>query len=170
MLTALAIPLHGKNKGDQSPLHSLEHALHPWVAFAVLPLFAFANAGVSLAEIEMSDLTATVPLGIALGLFFGNQIAIFTLSYIAVKLKIAKLPQNVRWVQIYGAGCLAGIGFTMSLFIGTLAFSDPELINQVRLGVLMGSFASAILGYSVLAVSSRSVNDASTNSPKTFTT
>ena len=157
VLTALAIPIQGKNKGDQSPLHSLEHALHPWVAFAVLPLFAFANAGVSLAAIQLSDLTATVPLGIALGLFFGNQLAIFALCYTAVKFKIAKLPQNVRWIQIYGVGCLAGIGFTMSLFIGTLAFSDPELVNQVRLGVLMGSFASAILGYSVLSIASRSI-------------
>ena len=120
----------------------------------IIPVFAFANAGVSLASIELADLTATIPLGIALGLFFGNQFAIFALSYIAVKLKIADLPQNVRWIQIYGVGCLAGVGFTMSLFIGTLAFDDPELINQVRLGVLMGSFASALLGYTILKVAS----------------
>jgi len=155
VLTALAIPIEGKTKDEQSPLHHLEHSLHPWVAFAVLPIFAFANAGVSLAAIQLSDLTASVPLGIALGLFFGNQIAIFALSFTAVKLGIAKLPENVRWIQIYGVGCLAGIGFTMSLFIGTLAFSDPELVNQVRLGVLMGSFASAILGYTVLKLASR---------------
>lgn len=155
VLTALAIPMKGKSEGDQSPLHYLEHALHPWVAFMVLPIFAFANAGVSLSEISIADLTATVPLGIALGLFFGNQLAIFSLTFVAVKIGLAKLPDGVRWIQIYGTGCLAGIGFTMSLFIGTLAFSDPELINQVRLGVLMGSFASAILGYTVLALSSR---------------
>ena len=155
VLTAFAIPMKGKVKGSQSPLHYLEHALHPWVAFMVLPVFAFANAGVSLTNISVADLTATLPLGIALGLFFGNQIAIFVLTFTAVKLGIAKLPTDVRWVQIYGAGCLAGIGFTMSLFIGTLAFSNPELINQVRLGVLMGSFASAILGYTVLRLSSR---------------
>ena len=154
VVTALAIPIVGKTREAQSPLHALEHALHPWVAFAVLPVFAFANAGVSLASIELADLTATIPLGIALGLFFGNQFAIFALSYIAVKLKIADLPQNVRWIQIYGVGCLAGVGFTMSLFIGTLAFDDPELINQVRLGVLMGSFASALLGYTILKVAS----------------
>ena len=98
--------------------------------------------------------------GIALGLFFGNQIVIFLLSYLSVKVGIAKLPIGVRWIQIYGAGCLAGVGFTMSLFIGTLAFSDPELINQVRLGVLMGSFASAILGFAVLKLSAeRTQND-----------
>ena len=157
VVTALAIPMKGKKESDQSPLHHLEHSLHPWVAFAVLPLFAFANAGVSLSNIELADLTATVPLGIAAGLFFGNQIAIFTLCWLAVQIGIARLPADVRWVQIYGTGCLAGIGFTMSLFIGTLAFSDPELINQVRLGVLMGSFASAVLGYTVLRlVSERS--------------
>lgn len=150
VLTALAIPIAGKTKQAQSPLHYLEHALHPWVAFAVLPLFAFANAGVGLSSLQLSDLTATVPLGIAAGLFFGNQLAIFTLCFLAVRLRIARLPENVRWVQIYGTGCLAGIGFTMSLFIGTLAFSDPALIDQVRLGVLMGSLASALLGYTVL--------------------
>lgn len=150
VLTALAIPIAGKTKEDPSPLHNLEHALHPWVAFMVLPIFAFANAGVSLAAIELADLADKVPLGIALGLFFGNQILIFVLSFLAVKLGLAKLPEGVRWVHIYGTGCLAGIGFTMSLFIGTLAFSDPELVNQVRLGVLMGSFASAVLGFTVL--------------------
>ena len=160
VVTALAIPLHGKTENDQSPVHHLEHSLHPWVAFAVLPLFAFANAGVSLQAIQLEDLYDTVPLGIALGLFFGNQIVIFLLSYLSVKVGIAKLPIGVRWIQIYGAGCLAGVGFTMSLFIGTLAFSDPELINQVRLGVLMGSFASAILGFAVLKLSAeRTQND-----------
>ena len=150
VLTALAIPMTGKTKQDPSPLHSLEHALHPWTAFVVLPLFAFANAGVALGALQLSDVMSTVPLGIAAGLFFGNQLAIFALCFLTVKLGIARLPDNVRWVQIYGTGCLAGIGFTMSLFIGTLAFSDPALINQVRLGVLMGSAASALLGYTIL--------------------
>ena len=154
VLTALAIPIKGAGERDRSPLHYLEHSLHPWVAYAVLPLFAFANAGVSLQSVALSDLIDGVPLGIALGLFFGNQLAIFGLSYLCVKSGIASLPNGVRWIQIYGAGCLAGIGFTMSLFIGTLSFSDPELINQVRLGVLMGSFASAVLGYSVLRLAS----------------
>lgn len=153
VLTALTVPIAGKTASDESPLHYLEHALHPWVAYLVLPVFAFANAGVSLAGLSIADLTATIPLGIALGLFFGNQILIFVLSFIAVKIGIAKMPEGVRWVQIYGAGCLAGVGFTMSLFIGTLAFSDPDLVNQVRLGVLMGSFASAILGFLVLKFS-----------------
>ena len=153
VITALAIPITGKTESDQSPLHHLEHSLHPWVAYMVLPIFAFANAGVSLTSIELADLTDKVPLGIALGLFFGNQILIFVLSFTFVKLGLARMPEGVRWVHIYGTGCLAGVGFTMSLFIGTLAFSDPELVNQVRLGVLMGSFASAILGYTVLRLS-----------------
>ncbi len=150
VITALAIPMKGTTEDAPSPLHQLEHSLHPWVAFMILPVFAFANAGVSLAQISIADLTSSVPLGIALGLFFGNQIAIFLLTFLAVSIGVAKLPAGVRWIQIYGTGCIAGVGFTMSLFIGTLAFSDPELINQVRLGVLMGSFASAVLGYSVL--------------------
>jgi len=155
VITALAIPITGKDENSESPLNYLEHALHPWVAFMVLPIFAFANAGVDLSVLQLSDLTAKVPLGIALGLFFGNQILIFTLTFLAVKIGIAKLPEDVRWVQIYGTGCLAGIGFTMSLFIGTLAFDDPDIINQVRLGVLMGSFASGVLGYTVLRLTSQ---------------
>lgn len=152
VLTALAIPITGKDEKSESPLNYLEHALHPWVAFMVLPIFAFANAGVDLSVLQLSDLTAKVPLGIALGLFFGNQILITTLTFLAVKTGIAKLPEDVRWVQIYGVACLAGVGFTMSLFIGTLAFDSADIINQVRLGVLMGSFASAVLGYTVLRI------------------
>lgn len=152
VLTALAIPITGKDEKSKSPLNYLEHALHPWVAFMVLPIFAFANAGVDLSVLQLSDLTAKVPLGIALGLFFGNQILITTLTFLAVKTGIAKLPEDVRWVQIYGVACLAGVGFTMSLFIGTLAFDSADIINQVRLGVLMGSFASAVLGYTVLRI------------------
>ncbi|MBO6814793.1 MAG: Na+/H+ antiporter NhaA [Rhizobiaceae bacterium] len=153
VVTALAIPMEGRSEQDQSPLRRLEHSLHTWVAFLVLPVFAFANAGVQLTSLSLSDLTATVPLGVALGLFFGNQIAIFLVTFVAVKCRLANLPDNLGWMQVYGAGCLAGIGFTMSLFIGTLAFDSAELINQVRLGVLMGSFASAILGYLVLRLS-----------------
>jgi len=154
VLTALAIPIKGRNEASQSPLHYLEHSLHPWVAFAVLPLFAFANSGISFSGLTFADLTATIPLGIAAGLFFGNQIAIFSLTFLIVSLGFARLPQGIRWVHIYGAGCLAGIGFTMSLFIGTLAFDSPGLINQVKLGVLIGSIASGILGYCVLRWSS----------------
>jgi NhaA family Na+:H+ antiporter len=153
VVTALAIPMEGRSEQDQSPLRRLEHSLHTWVAFLVLPVFAFANAGVQLTSLSLSDLTATIPLGVALGLFFGNQIAIFLVTFVAVKCRLANLPDNLGWMQVYGAGCLAGIGFTMSLFIGTLAFDSAELINQVRLGVLMGSFASAILGYLVLRLS-----------------
>ena len=168
VLTALAIPMTGKDETSESPLNYLEHALHPWVAFMVLPIFAFANAGVDLSVLQISDLTAKVPLGIALGLFFGNQILITTLTFTAVKLGITKLPDDIRWVQIYGVACLAGVGFTMSLFIGTLAFDSPDIINQVRLGVLMGSFASAILGYTVLRLTCKerpaTVREASTAS------
>ena len=150
VLTALAIPMKGQDEGSQSPLHYLEHFLHPWVAFVVLPLFAFANSGISFSGLTLADITATIPLGIATGLFFGNQIAIFSLTFVIVKLGFARLPEGVRWIHIYGVGCLAGIGFTMSLFIGTLAFESSELINQVKLGVLLGSMASGILGYSIL--------------------
>ncbi|MDD9911117.1 MAG: Na+/H+ antiporter NhaA [Ahrensia sp.] len=168
VVTALAIPINGKEEGSQSPLHYLEHSLHPWVAFAVLPLFAFANSGISFAGLSLADITAPLPLGIATGLFFGNQILIFVLTFSIVKLGMASLPVGVRWIQIYGAGCLAGIGFTMSLFIGTLAFDDPALINQVRLGVLLGSIASGIWGYSILRWAS-STHPAGDGEPKLAT-
>jgi len=115
-----------------------------------LPLFAFANAGVSLAGITLSDLLAPLPLGIALGLFLGKQIGVFCLSWIAVKLGLAKLPTGATWPQVYGIACLTGVGFTMSLFIGTLAFEGDETLNAVRLGVLMGSIASGVLGFTLL--------------------
>ncbi len=152
--TAMFIPL--KDKYGRSPLHSLEHALTPYVNFLILPIFAFANAGVSLAGMSFSALLAPVPLGIAMGLFFGKQIGVFGFTFLTVKLGIAKLPQEITWKHIYGLSCLAGIGFTMSLFIGGLSFSDPTLAAGVRLGVLSGSILSALLGYFVL----RSARDA----------
>lgn len=153
VITALAIPLKNKNPELSSPLHRAEHGLHIWVAFLILPLFAFANAGVSFAGITVSDVIAPLPLGIALGLFVGKQIGVFGFSWLAVKVGIAKLPTGANWWQLYGIACLTGVGFTMSLFIGTLAFEGDEMLNAVRLGVIMGSLASGILGYIVLRMS-----------------
>lgn len=150
VITALAIPLARPNPDEPSPLRRAEHGLHIWVAFLILPLFAFANAGVSLKGLSFADLLSPVPLGIALGLFLGKQIGVFSLSWIAVKAGLAKLPEGANWVQVYGVACLTGVGFTMSLFIGTLAFDDAELLNGVRLGVLMGSIASGVLGFLLL--------------------
>ncbi|MBV6631595.1 MAG: Na+/H+ antiporter NhaA [Alphaproteobacteria bacterium] len=154
---AFCIPLKCKTDVDtdaitkhSSPLEVLEHSLHYFVAFAVLPIFAFANAGVSLAGLQPSALLEPVPLGILLGLFFGKQVGVVGFGYIAIKAKIANLPDGVNWAQFYGVSMLAGIGFTMSLFIGNLAFADPALATDVRLGVLAGSILSAVCGYSLL--------------------
>jgi len=147
VLAALAIPIGG---GAQSPLHRLEHGLHPWVAFGIVPLFGFANAGVSFAGIGIEQLLAPLPLGIAAGLFFGKQIGIFGSVRLAVGLGLASLPQGARWPQVYGVALLCGIGFTMSLFIGGLAFDSPLLGDEVKIGVLGGSLLSALAGYALL--------------------
>ena len=152
VITALAIPLKAKDPDESSPLHRAEHGLHIWVAFLILPLFAFANAGVSLKGVSFSDLLAPMPLGIALGLFAGKQFGVFTMAWLSVKLGWAKLPTGANWAQVYGIACLTGVGFTMSLFIGTLAFEGDETLNAVRLGVLMGSIASGVLGYVLLRI------------------
>lgn len=152
VVTALAVPLKAKDPAASSPLHRAEHGLHIWVAFLILPLFAFANAGVSLKGVSFADLIAPLPLGIALGLFFGKQIGVFCFSWVAVKVGLAKLPSGATWPQVYGIACLTGVGFTMSLFIGTLAFEGDEMLNSVRLGVLMGSIASGVLGYALLRI------------------
>jgi NhaA family Na+:H+ antiporter len=151
---AFFIPLRGASETDESPLEHLEHTLHPWVAFAILPFFAFANAGVSLQGLTFGSLLAPVPLGIAAGLFIGKQIGVFGFSYGAVRLGLAKLPQGVSWLQVYGLSFLTGIGFTMSLFIGTLAFDDLEHATGVRLGVLLGSLLSGVGGYFLLRFTS----------------
>jgi NhaA family Na+:H+ antiporter len=153
VITALFIPLAAA--AEKSPLQRLEEALHPWVVFAVLPLFAFANAGVPLTGMTWADLFAPKPLGIALGLFLGKQLGIFAFAFAAVKAGLARLPEGATWAQLYGVGILAGIGFTMSLFIGMLAYSDPESARMVRVGVLSGSALSAIVGYVVLRMLSR---------------
>ena len=150
VIVALMIPLRTDVKNPRSPLKELEHALHPWVAFGVMPIFAFANAGVSLIGLSLSDLLAPIPLGIALGLFVGKQIGVLGFAWAGTRLGLCRLPEGVTWLQAYGVALLAGIGFTMSLFIGTLAFADPEHATAVRLGVLSGSIFSALLGYAVL--------------------
>ncbi|WP_370269258.1 Na+/H+ antiporter NhaA [Nioella sp.] len=151
VITAFLIPL--KDKWGKSPLHALEHGLSPYVLFFIVPVFAFANAGVSLAGIELGDMLAPLPLGIALGLILGKQIGVFGATWATVKLGFAQLPHGVTWAHIYGLSCLAGIGFTMSLFIGSLSFADPELMNAVRLGVLSGSLISGVVGFAVLRMS-----------------
>ena len=129
---------------------SLEHALHPWVVFLILPVFAFANAGVSFEGMDFDILFEPVTLGIILGLFVGKQIGIFGTLWMTDKIGIARKPDSVTWQHIYGLAALCGIGFTMSLFIGTLAFTSAELEREVRLGVLVGSTLSAILGTIIL--------------------
>ncbi len=145
-----AIPLKGKTEESKSPLKNLEHALHPWVAFMILPVFAFANAGVSLQGITLETIFAPLTLGIAAGLFIGKQLGVFSFIWIATKSKICRLPKGITWRQIYALALLTGIGFTMSLFIGGLAFEDPAVAGQVRIGVLSGSVLSAIAGYCLL--------------------
>jgi NhaA family Na+:H+ antiporter len=148
VVIALAIPLRGE--GDDSPLERMEHALHPWVAFMVMPVFAFANAGVSLAGLSRSDLLAPLSLGIAAGLIVGKQVGVFLMTWLAVVLGIAARPAQASWAQVYGASLLAGVGFTMSLFIGTLAFDGPGYASAVRVGVLSGSLVCGLLGYIVM--------------------
>jgi len=152
---AFAIPIDSGDDGSPSPAEDAEHALEPWVHFGILPLFAFANAGVSLAGLKVGDLFAGIPLGIAAGLFIGKQIGIFGATWLAVRAGLGDMPAGATWRQVYGVALLGGIGFTMSLFIGTLAFPDPAQAGQVRLGVLAGSLLSAVAGYALLATSAR---------------
>ena len=154
---ALFIPLKVKNERGESMLKQLEHGLQPWVAFFILPVFAFSNAGVSLLGISINEMLNPITLGIMLALFLGNQIGIFGICWVMVKLGLAKLPSGTNWQQLYGVALLCGIGFTMSLFIGSLAFEDldPDYINSVKIGVLAGSLLSAVLGSSVISKSSR---------------
>ena len=146
----LAIPLRAGDEHGRSPLRQMEHALHPWVAYLILPLFAFANAGVSLAGLSPTILVEPVPLGIALGLFLGKQLGVMGASWGAVRLGLGKLPEDANWLQFYGMAMLTGIGFTMSLFIGGLAFEDVGYSAAVRIGVLTGSLLSGVAGFLVL--------------------
>ncbi len=148
VITAFFIPL--KDRYGKSPLHALEHALNPYVMFFIVPVFALANAGVTLAGIGLGDLFAPLPLGIALGLVLGKQLGVFGASFALVRTGLARLPDGASWLQLYGIAALAGIGFTMSLFIGSLNFEQDTQMNAVRLGVLAGSLVSAIIGFAVL--------------------
>jgi NhaA family Na+:H+ antiporter len=152
VLLACAIP-HRNHEKDYSLLSKLEHILSPYVAFGIMPLFALANAGVVLVDISVNTILSPVPLGIICGLFFGKQIGVFLFSFLSVKLKLAEMPSNSNWVTLYGVGVLTGIGFTMSLFIGNLAFVDyPNNLGGVKIGVLIGSSVSALIGYFVLLI------------------
>ena len=147
VLLAMTIP-HRKKENDFSLLLKVEHAISPYVAYGIMPLFAFANAGVSLEGLTFSALLDKVPLGIVLGLFVGKQLGVFIFSYVSIKLKIASMPSNTSWYNFYGVGVLTGIGFTMSLFVGNLAFAENmQYMDGVKIGVLTGSLLSTLMGY-----------------------
>jgi len=153
VMLAFTIPLSGKDEygKEASPAKELEHGLHFWVAFLILPLFAFVNAGIDITQISLDQMSGTVPLGILFGLFIGKQLGVFGFSFIAIKLKIAKIPQDSNWMQLYGVSILTGIGFTMSLFIGSLAFENSQLYQSTdKLAILIASFAAGLMGYLVL--------------------
>jgi Na+:H+ antiporter, NhaA family len=155
--TGFAIPLRTREEtiyGD-SPLRHLEHILHPWVVFGILPFFALANAGVPLAGLSLASLFGPVPLGIAAGLFLGKQIGVLGASWVAIRSGVGALPEGASWTQFYGMSLLTGIGFTMSLFIGGLAFADERYSAAVRIGVLGGSLLSAVAGYLVIYFTSK---------------
>lgn len=154
VVLALTMPLQGVANEEDSLLIRWEHALSNWVAFLIVPIFGLANAGVAFGNFEASQLLDPVVLGIAAGLFFGKQCGIFGIMWLLVKTGIAQKPEGASWAQIYGVSLLCGIGFTMSLFIGALAFSSPEVIDLAKIGVFAGSIAAAILGYVVLRLSS----------------
>ena len=148
------IPMRDANDPGHSPLRELEHDLHHVVAFGVLPIFAFVNAGISFAGVRIGDLLHPVPLGIAAGLFIGKQLGVFAFCAVAIKLGLARLPEGASWRALYGVSILSGVGFTMSLFIGGLAFEYKQLnldvIFDERLGIVIGSLLSGVIGYLVL--------------------
>jgi len=155
VLLATVIP-HRKKEKDYSLLTKIEHSISPYVAFGIMPLFALANAGVSLSGINFSSLLLPVPLGILLGLFVGKQIGVFLFSIVSIKLKIAQMPNNANWLSFYGVGILTGIGFTMSLFVGNLAFvENTQYMSGVKIGVLTGSLMSTLFGYFLLLIVSK---------------
>jgi NhaA family Na+:H+ antiporter len=155
VLLASSIP-HRKKDKDFSLLLKMEHSISPYVAFIIMPLFAFANAGVSFAGLTFSSLLLPVPLGILLGLFIGKQVGVMLFSYISIKFKIAQMPNGATWKGLYGVSILTGIGFTMSLFVGNLAFAENvQYIDGVKIGVLTGSLLSTIFGYMLLLISTK---------------
>jgi NhaA family Na+:H+ antiporter len=154
---ALTIPLSPRNAGKpdaHSPLHDLEHALHKPVALLIVPIFGFANAGVSFAGMGLESLAQPVPMGVALGLFLGKQLGVFGFAWLAIKSGVASLPRHATFTQLYGIALLCGIGFTMSLFIGALAFTDAASVDATKIGVLAGSLASAVIGFLLLRLKS----------------
>lgn len=157
VVLAFFIPLTSTEHPDRSPLKELEHDLHNLVAFGVLPIFAFANAGISLSGIGLDYLLHPVPLGIAAGLFIGKQIGVFGFCWIAVQCRLAKLPEGINWMSLYGISLLCGVGFTMSLFIGSLSFEETgvDMLFDERLGIIVGSLLSGVMGYLVLKWSIR---------------
>ena len=155
---ALTIPIRctpGCPDDMESPLHRLEHGIQPWVAYLVIPIFGFANAGVSLAGVGLDTLLQPVALGVAAGLFLGKQVGVFLTTWAAIRLRLADCPEDATMLQVYGVALLCGVGFTMSLFIGLLAFDDPAMQAQVKIGVLAGSVLSALMGAAVLRLSNR---------------
>ncbi len=157
VILALTIPhKSNKKKHTNSLLLKLEHAISPYVAFGIMPIFAFANAGVSLDGVTVSSLMNPVPLGILCGLFFGKQVGVFVFSYASIKLNFAEMPNNSDWLKLYGVGILTGIGFTMSLFVGNLAFAEATShMDGVKIGVLLGSLLSTIFGYMLILLNSK---------------
>lgn len=160
VILAMFIPMKSKNNPDFSPLKSLEHDLHSVVAFFILPVFAFANAGISFTGLGIEQLVHGVPIGIALGLFVGKQVGIFALCALAIKMGFTKLPKDMSWRGLYGTAALCGIGFTMSLFIGSLAFEETgvDMLFDERVGIILGSLASGIVGYLILRSDLRSMS------------
>jgi NhaA family Na+:H+ antiporter len=152
VITAFFIPFRKEDGQSITQLERMEHDLHPAVAYAILPIFAFANSGIPFSSMSMEALSHPVPLGIAAGLFFGNQIGVFGFSWVAIKLGLSKLPEGVNWLQLYGVSLLCGIGFTMSLFVGSLAFEQAGASHTIdeRVGIVLGSLLSGILGYVLL--------------------
>jgi NhaA family Na+:H+ antiporter len=156
VVLALFIPIRSTGEADgDRPSIRLEHALRPWSAWLIMPAFALANAGLSLVDLELAKLAQPVALGVALGLFLGKQVGILLGAGLPIVLRLAALPEGASWRQLYGVAILGGIGFTMSLFIGSLAFDDATRELQVRSGVLLGSALSALAGYVVLRISHR---------------
>jgi NhaA family Na+:H+ antiporter len=149
ILLAFFIPLKA---GDAKPLTKLEHAISPWVAYFILPVFAFANTGISMEGVSIDLLTLPITTGIASGLFFGKQAGVMLLSAIGVRTGLCKLPRNITWIEYYGMALVTGVGFTMSLFVGTLAFDDLHTQTAVHLGIIIGSLASGLAGYVVLRI------------------
>ena len=160
---AFMIPLNSTDKNGKkfSMAKEMEHDLHYWVAFMILPLFAFVNAGVDIKGISLKDMMSSVPMGIMFGLFVGKQVGVFGFSWLAIKLKIAKLPKESTWAQLYGLAILTGIGFTMSLFVDSLAYDDTQIYHYAdKLAILLGSFLSGLIGYLVLRFKNKNYKEA----------